>query len=499
MSVACREDNGKVSTGAKSNPHGGASDPVQRFHGEQRQVTVIYTDPGVDRFPALLEGELERAEAARIAVRCLDLFTAAVRRFEGAIARDSRGGMIALFGAFTAADDSPQQAVHAALAVVKSLSRYSHDVEWDHGLPLDVRVGVNTGAIAVGRMGEDLRMDYTDVGGTADLAVAMYRCAPPNSVLVSEATQRGITEFFQTSGPLSAVTARPSPVRAFVVFRTPRRPGWAAAGPASAAAAAEPAASDAPELVPAKILTARSALEGERRQVTVLCTEFGLHAYFTMLNFSPAFPRDSWPEALVQFSLHCDEIKRHCKDVFAAEVRRFGGTIAAGHGLNYWVAFFGAPLAHEDSPRRAVHAALGMQRTLREYSNQLQALHGFPLDLRVGLNTGPIVAGRIGDDLRIDYIDIAGTVNRAVQMYGTGRYAGGVIVSEATHRAIVRFFETRKLGKVRVHSRPRPRWTSWLLPRVRAFEVLQLLIHLSRFLPRPWVRAFEVLGPRGQP
>jgi putative transposase len=67
------------------------------------------------------------------------------------------------------------------------------------------------------------------------------------------------------------------------------------------------------------------------------------------------------------------------------------------------MALFGAPIAHEDSARRAVHAALGIQRSLSEYSHRLQAERGLTVAMRIGLNTGPVVVGRIGDDLRMDY------------------------------------------------------------------------------------------------
>jgi class 3 adenylate cyclase len=62
----------------------------------------------------------------------------------------------------------------------------------------------------------------------------------------------------------------------------------------------------------------------------------------------------------------------------------------------------GAPIAHEDSPRRAVHAALGRQRAIRDFSRELQAQRGFGLQMRIGINTGLVVVGKIGDDLRMD-------------------------------------------------------------------------------------------------
>ena len=135
-----------------------------------------------------------------------------------------------------------------------------------------------------------------------------------------------------------------------------------------------------------KILTSRSALEGERKQVTVLFADV---AGFTTL-----------AEQLDPEVVH--EIINRCFECITAEVHRFEGTINqyTGDGV---MALFGAPLAHEDSPRRAVHAALGIQRAIRDVAQTLQAERGLSLQMRIGINTGLVVVGKIGDDLRMDY------------------------------------------------------------------------------------------------
>jgi ribosomal protein L40E len=129
-----------------------------------------------------------------------------------------------------------------------------------------------------------------------------------------------------------------------------------------------------------KILRSRSALEGERRQVTILFADM---AGFTTL-----------AEQLDPEEVH--QIIDRCFELITAEVHRFEGTINqyTGDGV---MALFGAPVAHEDSPRRAVHAALGMQRALRAYGEELQAQRGLALQMRLGLNTGLVVVGKIGD------------------------------------------------------------------------------------------------------
>src|SRR5205807_3424753 len=154
-----------------------------------------------------------------------------------------------------------------------------------------------------------------------------------------------------------------------------------------------------PKHLAEKILTSRSALEGERKQVTVLFADV---AGFTTL-----------AEQLDPEVVH--DIINRCFERITAEVHRFEGTINqyTGDGV---MALFGAPIAHEDSPRRAVHAALGIQRALRDYAKELESERGLALRMRVGLNTGPVVVGRIGDDLRMDYTAVGDTTNLAARM-----------------------------------------------------------------------------------
>jgi class 3 adenylate cyclase/tetratricopeptide (TPR) repeat protein len=227
-------------------------------------------------------------------------------------------------------------------------------------------------------------------------------------------------------------------------------------GPAPAPAAADfqaRLASYTPKHLAEKILTSRSALEGERRQVTVLFSD--------VAGFTPL------AEKLDPEDVH--RIMDRCFELITAEVHRFEGTINqyTGDGV---MALFGAPIAHEDGPRRAVHAALGIQRALSDYEKELRAQGGPPLQMRIGINTGPVVVGRIGDDLRMDYTAVGDTTNLAARMQQLAR-PGSVVVSEATHRAASAFFETVDLGEVQVKGHTP----------VRAWEVLRPRLRRSRF------------------
>jgi class 3 adenylate cyclase/tetratricopeptide (TPR) repeat protein len=236
-----------------------------------------------------------------------------------------------------------------------------------------------------------------------------------------------------------------------------------------------------------KILTTRSALEGERRQVTVLFADV---ANFTTL-----------AEQLDPEVVH--EIIDRCFEHITAEVHRFEGTINqyTGDGV---MALFGAPIAHEDSPRRAVHAALGIQRALREYGQELQAQRGLLLQMRIGINTGLVVVGKIGDDLRMDYTAVGDTTNLAARLQQNAR-PGSVVISEATHRLVAGFFETLDLGEIPVKGRAPARVFEVLRPRGRRARLdvaiergLTPLIGRERELATLLDRFGEIKAGRGQ-
>jgi class 3 adenylate cyclase/tetratricopeptide (TPR) repeat protein len=238
------------------------------------------------------------------------------------------------------------------------------------------------------------------------------------------------------------------------------RLGAVEAAPVAAPAVALPGedfharlASYTPKHLAEKILTSRSAIEGERRQVTVLFTD--------VAGFTPL------AEKLDPEDVH--RIMNRCFEMITAEVHRFEGTINqyTGDGV---MALFGAPIAHEDGPRRAAHAALGIQRALGDYGRELKAQGGPELKMRIGINTGPVVVGRIGDDLRMDYTAVGDTTNLAARMQQIAQ-PGSVVATDATHKLISAFFETLNLGEVTVKGHAP----------VRAWEVLRPRQRRSRF------------------
>jgi class 3 adenylate cyclase/tetratricopeptide (TPR) repeat protein len=282
-------------------------------------------------------------------------------------------------------------------------------------------------------------------------------CGQCGAALVPRCQQCGaeVTSAFKFCphcGAALATAAEPgrtaAPARTLEPARTvepARTPGTA---PAAGAAARRPA-SYTPKHLADKILSSRSALEGERRVVTVLFADL---AGFTGI-----------AEKLDPEEVH--QIVDRCFEAITLEVHRFEGTVNqyTGDGV---MALFGAPIAHEDSARRAVHAALGIQRALRDYGRELQADRGITLRMRIGLNTGPVVVGRIGDDLRMDYTAVGDTTNLAARMQQMAR-PGAVLVSESTWKAVGGFFEALDLGPMEVKGHEPTRAFEVLRPRGR--------------------------------
>jgi class 3 adenylate cyclase len=177
-----------------------------------------------------------------------------------------------------------------------------------------------------------------------------------------------------------------------------------------------------------KILTSHAALQGERKQVTVL---------FCDLTNSTALAARVGPETMHAL----------LNQFFAwalTEVHRYEGTINQFLGDGF-MALFGAPIAHEDHARRAVLAALGLQRRLHAEHSDLQAQHGVGLAVRMGVNTGLVVVGAIGDNLRMDYTAVGDTTNLAARLQQTAD-PGRIVLSEATHRLVAGYCVTPPSG-----------------------------------------------------
>ncbi|HJR79914.1 MAG TPA: adenylate/guanylate cyclase domain-containing protein [Anaerolineales bacterium] len=126
------------------------------------------------------------------------------------------------------------------------------------------------------------------------------------------------------------------------------------------------------------------------------------------------------------------------------------------------LAFFGAPIAHEDDPQRAVLAGLEIQEGIRSYADEIRIKHGLEFGLRVGINTGLVVVGEIGSDLRMEYTAIGDAINLAARMEQMAA-VGTIQISEETYKLAAPFFDVEPLGEVDVKGKSAP---------VKAYRVL---------------------------
>jgi class 3 adenylate cyclase len=183
-------------------------------------------------------------------------------------------------------------------------------------------------------------------------------------------------------------------------------------------------------------------IDGERKQVTVL---------FCDLVGSTAIAERLDPEEYREL------IDRYLEIAFR-EIGRFAGTVnrLAGDGL---MALFGAPIAHEDAPARAVRAALAVRDALAALDAETARAD---LTARIGIHTGPVVVGNVGTDAKMDYTAIGDTTNLASRLESLAR-PGSVLVSEATHRLVRGFFRVRPTGPLAVKGKSES---------VSAYEVL---------------------------
>jgi class 3 adenylate cyclase/tetratricopeptide (TPR) repeat protein len=187
-----------------------------------------------------------------------------------------------------------------------------------------------------------------------------------------------------------------------------------------------------PQHLTEKILASRAALEGERKQVTIL---------FSDIKDSTALIRDLDPEVAQQL---LDPALRRMMEA----VHRYEGTVnqVLGDGI---MALFGAPIAHEDHALRACYAALAMQTAMREYTEEVRRAQGLEMRIRVGLNSGEVVVRTIGNDLHMDYSAVGQTTHLAARMEQLAT-PGSTRLTAPTLRLVEGLVRVNALGQVPV-------------------------------------------------
>jgi class 3 adenylate cyclase/tetratricopeptide (TPR) repeat protein len=164
------------------------------LEGERKQVTVLFADV---KGSVELAGSVDPEEWHRLLDRFFQILTDGVHRFEGTVNQYTGDGIMALFGAPIAHQDHAQRACYAALHLRDALRRYADELRVERGLNFGVRIGLNSGEVIVGKIGDDLRMDYTAQGQTVGLASRVEQIAASDSVYLSEHTARLVEGFFR--------------------------------------------------------------------------------------------------------------------------------------------------------------------------------------------------------------------------------------------------------------------------------------------------------------
>ncbi len=212
----------------------------------------------------------------------------------------------------------------------------------------------------------------------------------------------------------------------------------------------DPARSDLERYIPrellAKLGAARSSGEarGERRVVTML---------FCDVTGSTAAAEKLDPEEWAQ-------IMNGAFEHLIAPVYRYEGTLARLMGDSI-LAFFGAPIAHEDDPERAVRAGLEILQAIGPYRDEVKRQWAMDFEVRVGINTGLVVVGEVGSDLRVEYTALGDAINVAARMEQAAR-PGTIQIAADTHRLVEPLFEFEDLGPTEVRGKSEP---------VRAYRV----------------------------
>ncbi len=194
-----------------------------------------------------------------------------------------------------------------------------------------------------------------------------------------------------------------------------------------------------PELV-TKLEAARSrnSMVGERRVITML---------FCDVKGSTAAAEKVDPEVWT-------DIMNGVFEYMIRPIYKYEGLVPRLMG-DAILAFFGAPITHEDDPQRAVLAALEIQQGIESYVDEIRLQHGLEFGLRVGINTGLVVVGEIGSDLRMEYTAIGDAINLAARMEQTAQ-VGTIQISDETYKLVAPFFDVEALGEMEVKGKSAP-------------------------------------------
>src|SRR5216683_1380464 len=166
----------------------------ETLDGERKTVTALFAD--IKGSTELME-DLDPEEARALVDPALKLMIDGVHRYDGYIVQSTGDGIFALFGAPVAHEDHPQRALYAALRMQEEMRRYSAELRAEGRIPVEIRIGLNTGEVVVRTIRtDDAHTEYTPIGHSTSLAARMQTLAPTGSIVITEHTQKLTTGYF---------------------------------------------------------------------------------------------------------------------------------------------------------------------------------------------------------------------------------------------------------------------------------------------------------------
>lgn len=188
--------------------------------GERRIVTILFCD--VKGSTAMAE-QLDPEEWAEIMNGAFEYLIQPVYQYEGTVARLMGDAILAFFGAPLAHEDDPQRALLASLEIINNIEAYREKIQKQYGMDFSVRVGLNTGLVVVGNIGSDYKFEYTAMGDAINLAARMQTAAEPNTIFITENTQRLVTGVFEFQDKgLMEIKGKAEPAHVYRVLEAKR-------------------------------------------------------------------------------------------------------------------------------------------------------------------------------------------------------------------------------------------------------------------------------------
>lgn len=382
---------------------------------DRRQLTVLFCDMVGS---TALSSPLDPEDLREVVRDYQQASVEVIEHFGGHLAQYLGDGLLVYFGYPAAHDDDAQRAVIAGLQIIEAIAALNERLEQQAGVRLAVRIGIHSGSVVVGRLGDG--QEQLAMGETPNVAAGLQTLAEPDTVVISEATAESIADTVECQPlgvyRLDGVTAPVSVSRVQPTHDGPHDLGRTE----SARLTDEPAASGG--------AGPSGADDAERRQLTVM---------FCDLADAGTLATRLTPEALL-------EVVQAYQEASSITIAYFDGHIAQylDDGL---LVYFGYPHAHEDDAQRAVRAALGMIDGMAALNEQITARHGVRVAARIGIHTGLVVAGEMGGGSRTEQLAVGETLNVAARIHRLAT-PDTVVISAATNRLIADDFWVENLG-----------------------------------------------------